>query len=56
MGNPVIVSAVRTPIAEQGPFSDAFALAPPLPSDPIGRSHASQDGSRGSGSRFTEEI
>lgn len=48
--------AARTPVAEQGPFSDAFALFPPPPGDPIGRSHASQDGSRGSGSRFTEEM
>lgn len=48
----------RTPITEQGPFYDQ--LTPPLPvspgHDPLGRSLVRQDGSRGSGSRFTENV
>lgn len=48
----------RTPVTEQGPFYDQ--LTPPLPAspgnDPLGRSLVRQDGSRGSGSRFTENM
>jgi len=51
---------VQTPVTEQRPFFDDLdsQLTPPAGIDPIGRSHLSQDGSRGSGSasRFTEEI
>lgn len=47
----------KTPITQSGYF--ASNLAPPPSRDGLGRSHPSQDGSnysRGSGSRFTEEI
>jgi len=49
---------VRTPVTEQRPFFDDLdsQLTPPAGIDAIGRSRQSQDGSRGSGSRFTEEI
>ncbi|KAJ0159263.1 hypothetical protein CTA2_10026 [Colletotrichum tanaceti] len=52
-------SPARTPVTESAPFSDkdnTFApLAPPA-RDPIGRTLPSQDGSRGSGSRFHEDM
>lgn len=50
----------KTPVTETNPFADPLPdLQPPPSRDPIGRSLGSQDGSRGSrgsGSRFTEEI
>ncbi|KAI9806280.1 MAG: hypothetical protein M1825_006395 [Sarcosagium campestre] len=54
-------SPARTPVTAQAPYS-AFPTPPsgnspvrrPLPSDALGRSHASLDGSRGS--RFTEDV
>lgn len=55
-GVPVIrTGPARTPITEHNPFEDP----PPAPrpdSDALGRSLASQDGSRGSTSRFRERI
>ncbi len=48
----------RTPITEQGPFSDDFAILEP-PRDPPGRSQPSHDGSirsHGSRSRFSENL
>ncbi|KAJ9139489.1 hypothetical protein NKR23_g7937 [Pleurostoma richardsiae] len=59
-GVPVIhQGAARTPVTEQGPFFD-LPDTPPPPNpnltDPLGRSLISQDSSRGSGSRFTENI
>jgi hypothetical protein len=59
-GVPIMRSGpAKTPVTESNPFADPAppALQPPPPSrDAIGRSLGSQDGSRGSGSRFTEEI
>lgn len=58
-GVPIIRSGpAKTPVTESNPFADPEppALRPPPSRDPIGRSLGSQDGSRGSGSRFTEEI
>ncbi|KAH6686366.1 hypothetical protein F5X68DRAFT_15472 [Plectosphaerella plurivora] len=59
-GVPIMRSGpAKTPVTESNPFADPGApvLQPPPPSrDAIGRSLGSQDGSRGSGSRFTEEI
>ncbi len=46
---------VQTPLTEHAPVSE-YNFAPPSPIDPIGRSQVSQDVSRGSGSRFTENI
>lgn len=47
----------RTPVTEQNPFTDPPSPpTPPPPRDPLGRSLTSQDGSRGSGSRFQENI
>jgi len=50
----------RTPVQEEMPISagnrrSAFPTTLPIP-DPVGRSFASRDGSRGSGSRFTEDA
>lgn len=48
----------RTAVTEN-PFADPFDDPPPSPPpvlDPVGRTLAGQDGSRGSGSRFQEEI
>jgi hypothetical protein len=54
-GIPVMRSGpARTPVTEENPFADP-PLTPPA-TDPIGRSLTSQDGSRGSGSRFTERV
>lgn len=56
-GVPVIRSGPgRTATTEQNPFADP--ISPPVspPRDPLGRSFVSQDGSRGSGSRFQENI
>lgn len=50
-------SPARTPVTEQSPFSEFPApLDPPprRPTDDLGRSHPSQDGSQRS--RFTEEV
>ena len=44
-------SPARTPVTEQGPFSE---VPPPLRPDQLGRSHPSQDGSHAS--KFTEEV
>lgn len=49
----------RTPVTEQNPFSDPSdppSPPPPPRTDQVGRSLTSQDGSRGSGSRFQENI
>lgn len=57
-GIPIIRSGpARTPVASQNPFADPSSppLVPP-PRDPLGRSLTSQDGSRGSSSRFHEAI
>ncbi|CAK7222932.1 hypothetical protein SEUCBS140593_005069 [Sporothrix eucalyptigena] len=53
--------AMRMPLSRQGSFihddtASVRNLTPPPGIDPIGRSMASQDNSRGSGSRFTEDI
>ncbi|TAQ84559.1 hypothetical protein B7494_g7109 [Chlorociboria aeruginascens] len=51
-------SPARTPVTEQGPFTEPSAepppLVPPRRPDALGRSHPSQDGSHTS--RFTEEV
>ncbi|KAK7754893.1 hypothetical protein SLS62_003207 [Diatrype stigma] len=52
-------SPSRTPVTEQGPFSDDFAVLEPPPRDPLGRSEPSHDGSirsMGSRSRFSENL
>lgn len=52
----------RTAVTQENPFADdPFAdppspPPPPPPRDPLGRSLGSQDGSRGSGSKFQENI
>ena len=47
----------RTPLQEEGPFSDSAAIpASPENFEPPNRSFVSQAGSRGSGSRFTEDV
>ena len=56
-GVPVMRSGpARTAVAEENPFADP--PSPPLtpPRDGLGRTLVSQDGSRGSGSRFQENI
>jgi hypothetical protein len=57
-GVPVLrPSPARTPVTEHGPFSTFVPPplnVPPRRPDVLGRSHPSQDGSRGS--RFTEEV
>lgn len=60
-GVPIMRSGpAKTPVTESNPFADPLPdLQKPPSLDPIGRSLGSQDGSRGSrgsGSRFTEEI
>lgn len=65
-GVPVIrTGPMRTPVMqEESPFADpppsppapTSSLTPPKRIDPLGRSLISQDGSRGSGSRFTEDM
>lgn len=57
-GVPIMRSGpARTPIAAQNPFADPPSPPiPPPPRDPLGRSLTSQDGSRGSSSRFHEAI
>lgn len=57
-GVPVMRSGpARTPVAEENPFADPPSPPTlPLPRDPLGRSRGSQDGSRGSSSRFHEAI
>ncbi|KAL9946427.1 hypothetical protein D7B24_008492 [Verticillium nonalfalfae] len=59
-GVPIMRSGpARTPVQESNPFADpappSHLMVPPL-RDAVGRSLTSQDGSRGSVSRFTEEI
>lgn len=59
-GVPIMRSGpARTPVQESNPFADpappSRLMVPPL-RDAVGRSLTSQDGSRGSVSRFTEEI
>lgn len=57
-------SPARTAVATLGPFSDPFSDhnrvdSPPLPPDPVGRSHIPRDGSTRSHtsfSKFTEEL
>ena len=49
----------RTPVTEQGPFSDDFEILEPPRRDPLGRSGPSNDGSirsRESTSKFTENL
>ena len=49
----------RTPVTEQGPFSDDFEVLEPPPREPLGRSGPSNDGSirsRESSSKFTENL
>lgn len=58
-GAPIMRSGpARTAMTEQNPFADPPSppAVPPPPRDPVGRSLGSQDGSRGSGSRFQEGI
>ncbi|KAM0278653.1 hypothetical protein ACHAQH_005040 [Verticillium albo-atrum] len=59
-GVPIMRSGpARTPVQESNPFADpapASHLAVPPTRDAVGRSLTSQDGSRASVSRFTEEI
>jgi len=59
-GVPIMRSGpAKTPVTEANPFADPLPELQPPSRDPIGRSLGSQDGSRGSrgsGSRFTEEI
>lgn len=49
----------KTPVTEQGPFSDQYAILEPPRRDPLGRSGGSHDGSirsQGSRSRFSENL
>ena len=59
-GVPIMRSGpAKTPVTASNPFADPIPELQPPSRDPIGRSLGSQDGSRGSrgsGSRFTEEI
>ena len=56
-GVPVMRSGPgRTAVTEQNPFADPVSPPTSPPRDPLGRTFASQDGSRGSGSRFQENI
>lgn len=57
-GVPVIRSGpARMAVPEENPFADPPSPPiPPPPRDPLGRSRGSQDGSRGSSSRFHEAF
>lgn len=49
----------KTPVTEQGPFSDQFAILEPPRREPFGRSEPSHDGSirsQASRSRFSENL